>query len=482
MTVFDASQGRAGYAPLDATTYRWTLRASDVAAGAFALVLAIVLVPPTPGLFENAFAWHNFLGSGFALGALPALGLFLVMMEDLRASALVAHPYDHARRLLSATATGLLFHGCLAFLAGGQGGGAPTLIALWVLVPLLISVFNHALNAAYARWSDARQPLVLLGEEETLTRALTHLTRNPAAPLDILDALAITDEDIGPRDGRLLATLKLCVPHYPRETMFLLGRDRLSQEELADLRDFITDEGIKATLVIPDAARDAADRRATPGVTFRAFAPRGIGGDTIRRAAKRTLDIILAGSALALLSPFFLVIGLLIRADGGPAFFAHGRVGQNGRLFRCLKFRTMVQNADVKLANFLADNPEAADEWRQTQKLRNDPRITPVGAFLRKTSLDELPQLINVLRGEMSLVGPRPIVTDERPRYGRSLPYYLGVRPGITGLWQVSGRSSTTYRERVEFDVWYAQNWSLWLDLWIMVRTVPEVLARRGAC
>jgi exopolysaccharide production protein ExoY len=198
--------------------------------------------------------------------------------------------------------------------------------------------------------------------------------------------------------------------------------------------------------------------------------------------AKRALDIIGAGVGLVLLSPFFLIVALLVRADGGPAFFAHQRVGRGGKLFGCLKFRSMVINSQARLEALLANDPAARAEWEATRKLKNDPRITRIGRFLRSTSLDELPQLINVLRGEMSLVGPRPVQEAEIDRYyGASAAHYMAVRPGITGLWQVSGRSETSYESRVALDVAYVSRPSMIADLAILLRTPVAVLSRRGA-
>ncbi len=198
--------------------------------------------------------------------------------------------------------------------------------------------------------------------------------------------------------------------------------------------------------------------------------------------AKRALDIIGAGVGLLLLAPFFLIVALMLRADGGPAFFAHQRVGRGGKLFGCLKFRSMVIDSQARLETLLANDPAARAEWEATRKLKNDPRITPIGRFLRSTSLDELPQLINVLRGEMSLVGPRPVQEAEIDRYyGASAAHYMAVRPGITGLWQVSGRSETSYESRVALDVSYVSRPSLLADFSILLRTPVAVLSRRGA-
>lgn len=201
----------------------------------------------------------------------------------------------------------------------------------------------------------------------------------------------------------------------------------------------------------------------------------------VARVLKRGFDIVTASLLLFLGAPLMLAIALLIVRDGGPALFQHRRIGAGGKTFPCMKFRTMHIKADVMLKDILARDPAAAAEWAATQKLRDDPRITGIGQVLRKTSLDELPQLLNVLRGEMSLVGPRPIVTAEVAFYGTQIADYYEARPGITGLWQVSGRSDTSYPRRVQLDVWYVRNWTLWHDLAILLKTIPAVLQRRGA-
>lgn len=199
------------------------------------------------------------------------------------------------------------------------------------------------------------------------------------------------------------------------------------------------------------------------------------------RLLKRMFDLVAALLILLLLALPLLLIAIRIRQDGGPAIFAHRRVGQSGRMFPCYKFRTMHVDAERQLRELLARDPAARAEWDREFKLRNDPRITPIGQFLRKTSLDELPQLFNVIRGEMSLVGPRPIIEAELERYGDDMDYFLMVRPGMTGLWQVSGRNHVDYETRVYLDTWYVKNWSLWYDIAIMFKTVRVVLARDGA-
>ena len=201
----------------------------------------------------------------------------------------------------------------------------------------------------------------------------------------------------------------------------------------------------------------------------------------IGRGLKLGLDFVIAALALIFLSPLLLAIAVYVKCDGGPALYAQRRIGRGGRHFRCWKFRTMVVGAEQKLQALLASDPAAAAEWARTQKLTADPRVTGVGAVLRRTSLDELPQLLNVLGGDMSLVGPRPITDAEVERYADDIECYYAVRPGVTGLWQVSGRSETTYARRVQLDVRYVRNWSLLQDLSILLKTIPAVLLRRGA-
>ena len=204
--------------------------------------------------------------------------------------------------------------------------------------------------------------------------------------------------------------------------------------------------------------------------------------DPRRMLLKRGIDLFFTLTAGGFLFPALLFLAIAVRLDSsGPALFAHTRIGRNGKHFKVYKFRTMATNGDEILEKHLAENPESHAEWQETQKLKEDPRVTRMGKFLRKTSLDELPQLLNVLSGEMSLVGPRPIVDSEMEKYGEDYVLYTRVRPGITGLWQVSGRNDVTYEERVRLDHYYVCNWSVWLDILIIIRTIPEVLRCSGA-
>jgi Undecaprenyl-phosphate galactose phosphotransferase WbaP len=199
-------------------------------------------------------------------------------------------------------------------------------------------------------------------------------------------------------------------------------------------------------------------------------------------AAKRLLDIVGVLVLALVLSPLLVIVCLTLAHDRGPIIYRHTRTGRNGRTFGCLKFRTMIPNAEQVLRDLLHQNAELRVEWLRDRKLRNDPRITTIGRFLRRTSLDELPQLWNVLKGDMSLVGPRPVVHEEWAHYGSRLHHYLAAKPGVTGLWQVMGRSDCSYRRRVALDSYYVRKRSLILDIFILFQTIKVVLRGRGAC
>lgn len=197
---------------------------------------------------------------------------------------------------------------------------------------------------------------------------------------------------------------------------------------------------------------------------------------------KRVMDLAMAFPVLILTSPLLMVIYALLKVfDPGPALFTQQRIGRDGQIFLVYKFRTMRVDAAERLEHLLATDPRAAAEWAEFQKLRNDPRVTLLGRILRKSSLDELPQLLNIMRGEMSVIGPRPVTAAEMQRYGADVPFYTAARPGVLGLWQVKGRNSLTYTQRVAYDVEYVKTWSVWLDIKITLMAIPVVLLGKGA-
>ena len=197
---------------------------------------------------------------------------------------------------------------------------------------------------------------------------------------------------------------------------------------------------------------------------------------------KRGFDIVVASLILVVLAPFFVMLTILIKmTDPGPIIYQHSRVGYQGKQFSCVKFRTMVVDSESRLRTLLDADPAAREEWELHRKLKSDPRITPLGSLLRNSSADELPQLINVIRGDMSLVGPRPVVSEELEHYGEHAKLYLATRPGMTGSWQINGRSDVSYESRVAFDADYVRDWCLSTDLLILIRTVGAVIRQRGS-
>ena len=226
---------------------------------------------------------------------------------------------------------------------------------------------------------------------------------------------------------------------------------------------------------IQERNHKTVDHQFTHFSALRAKAP--CGGTT-----KRIFDFLLALSAIVILSPLLVCVAIAVRlSDGGPAFFGHTRIGFSGKTFKCWKFRSMIPNSDAVFKEYLVQNPDAAEEWRKNQKIQNDPRITRLGYFLRKYSIDELPQLFNILVGDMSFVGPRPIQRSEYEKYGFSLRHYLSTRPGLTGLWQISGRSNSTYQKRVVFDRYYVTHWRMLTDIALIIKTVPVAVTGSGS-
>jgi Undecaprenyl-phosphate galactose phosphotransferase WbaP len=262
----------------------------------------------------------------------------------------------------------------------------------------------------------------------------------------------------------------------------ILAISKKSQSELLQL---LTRHGgtFSRIIVIPELA-------GLPSLWVEATDINGILGLEIRqrlllpssKLMKRLIDLVLIFTLGAALLPLIVLISIAVKLTSrGPVFFGHRRYGKNGKPFMAWKFRSMVQNADEVLFEYLADHPILQEEWEWNHKLKNDPRITWIGRLLRHTSLDELPQLWNAFRQEMSLVGPRPIVQEEIHRYGEDFLLYQMVRPGITGLWQVSGRNNISYERRISLDSYYVRNWSIWLDLYVLARTVKVVLRGEGA-
>lgn len=408
----------------------------------------------------------------FILVLMPILGFLFGLYQTLPLP-----PHRELRSLfLSAS---MVFALLLLFLFAGKSSISYSRLALlggWGLSCLALPVWRFLARRWWIRRRWWGAPLIIL-DRSRRGRAFWHyLKRNPQYGLLPCDIMDLPDD----REG-LAATLESCARRYP-DAIALVLHDGAHTADGGYLS--LISRYFGKTLVVP---------RFDAGMQHFWLTPCDLGLHTgllvkqnlrsrWRRRLKRLLDLSVCLPLAALLLLPGLLIALAIRLDSpGPAIYRQRRLGQGGREIRICKFRTMVADADAALARYLDERPELRAEWERDHKLKQDPRITRVGAFLRKTSLDELPQLINVLVGEMSLVGPRPIVEGEKDKYGLVYENYCRVRPGVTGLWQVSGRNNTSYEERVAFDNYYVTNWSVWMDLWILGKTPFVVLTGYGA-
>ncbi len=352
------------------------------------------------------------------------------------------------------------------------------LVNTWLLAALLIPLGRFIARRSLDRLGTWRIPSLLVGTGGGTDHIRAALAADPALGYEIIDVIDPAAMQV-PQNGQLWR--QLCEKRGARFIILAL-----SDREMMTYGDLLSDlvwERLPFAVVpsLGGLPILGFDQLSFIGQDFMMLVTKNNLGQPMRRRVKFVSDFLMASVLMLACLPLFCLFSGLIGRDGGPVLFRHQRVGRGGKLFDCLKFRTMVPNAQQVLEAHLREHPEDAAEWQEHFKLRNDPRVTPIGRFLRSTSLDELPQLFNVLRGDMSLVGPRPVTEEELPYYGRDVMFYLEIRPGITGLWQVSGRSDTSYTQRVMFDTWYVKNWTLWHDVAILVKTIPVVFARKGA-
>jgi Undecaprenyl-phosphate galactose phosphotransferase WbaP len=417
-------------------------------------------------IMPNMVAW---IGLRAVLGLYPGYGLDQV--EELRrqtfallATLAIIVVFAFASKLDHSLGRLFLFTWCLVLL---------------LAAPAARSLVKRALMSA-GLWGKA---VVVLGPREAGAKTLDLLRKEwqlGFMPVGAFDDRAVPAGEGVPYREALTDAVKIAREYGVDTAVFAMPDTR--REQLVKLVN-LASTSFRYVIVMPDLG----------GVTNSTVIARNFAGNFAleikhnllfpwARRVKRALDLSFTIVGGLLISPLLIAIIILIELDSpGPVFYGHRRLGAGGKHFRCWKFRTMHTNAEQLLDRFLQSHPNLRAEWEQNFKLRDDPRVTRIGRFLRKTSLDELPQLWNVLRGEMSLVGPRPIVDAEIPKYGTVYEMYRRIRPGITGSWQVSGRSDTGYAERVKLDAYYVNNWSVWLDIVLLVRTVWSVVLGRGA-
>lgn len=439
------------------TELLWPTAVVDWKALATAMVCALFVAAPVVGLY-------------------PGIGLSAV--TELR------------RAGMAAACIGPVFV-AVSFLQPSRSLGVTfAIVATCFLLIACLSLFRRALRVALGRFAWWGQPALIVGEEAAAQNVYAHLLRNPGIglrPLGVVsdrpaDWQQATHEERAnhqPQANRLGSLSRLTTVARPLNRPWLIVA---AADDLPKVQRHLSRQLVDRVLVSRlDGSSNVWQRASAcldwPGEEI------GQGISPRLRPYKRAIDLTIALALIVPLLPLIGIIAALIRfSSPGPVIFKQERVGHRGSRFLCWKFRTMVCDGQRVLEDYLDANPERRVEWDRDHKLQHDPRVTAIGRLLRKTSLDELPQLWNVFRGEMSLVGPRPILANEIPDFGADFAAFCSVLPGITGLWQVSGRNETTYAEHVELDGFYARHWSLWLDLHILMMTFKVVLLRQGAC
>jgi Undecaprenyl-phosphate galactose phosphotransferase WbaP len=394
------------------------------------------------------------------------------------------HPVVELRQAVKVNTVAFLAVAMASPFARGSLAAGAFLVAGWLCSVVLVPFGRVLTRKLCSRLSWWGYPALIISSgaaAERVVRSLMKSTKSGLRPAAVID---VTSTVTAPVEGVRALDARSVLP-FLRENSIRYGVVSLPDMSRGDVTDVLEyySARIPHLLLVSNLGE-------LPSLWNSALSCGGINGVELRnglmlalpRLVKRTIDVVVASLGLVASLPLFAVLALLVKCtSSGSAFFSHTRIGLEGKLFKAWKFRTMYRDGDRILQDHFARNPAARDEWEREQKLREDPRVTPVGRVLRRLSLDELPQIWNVLKGEMSLVGPRPIVNAEVEKYGNVFPLYTGVKPGISGLWQVSGRNDTTYEQRVALDRYYVRNWSPWLDVYILAKTVSVVLKRHGA-
>lgn len=450
---------------------------TDMGILSFALAASAGLRHAFGGDYPLSLYWH----------LLPLLALFPMLYALFGLyPAIVYNPVIELRRLSAATTMVFLILSVMTFLLRvGEVYSRLVFFGAWSLALILVPLARSGLRLRLAKSEWWGYPTAVFGAGETGRRIVHTLLSHPELGFRLKAIIDIEQSEVksvrgvpvyqGMEDvavvsaGACISHAILAMPELPRARLLAV----LESQAQAFPHLFIVPD-LDGLSSLGIETRDLC-RQLTLEVRRSLLLP----GPQI---AKRVMDVTVATLSAVPLLPVMAVIYLLLKlGSSGPALYYQTRIGRGGKIFRIWKFRSMVHDAQTILEQHLAQHPELREEWERDHKLKNDPRITRLGRFLRKTSLDELPQLWNVVRGDMSLVGPRPIVQREVAKYGEGFCLYKQVLPGITGMWQVSGRNDTSYNERVSLDAYYVRNWSPWLDIYLLSRTVRVVLAGSGA-
>jgi Undecaprenyl-phosphate galactose phosphotransferase WbaP len=414
-----------------------------------------------------------------------AAGFFLLNFELGLYPGVRLSPVEELRRLVvSVTCMFTVWAIGIAALRGAMNVQWVYLLAVYFTCLLALPVCRHTLRQLLGRWTNWGIPVLVCGDDPATVRLYQWLSDNHQLGMRPLGVIADPEAiNAGAEDKWYLGSWEQVQQIASERGVYwavVLPPENKHEAISALITDYLYTIPHVHVLSEITGLPDHWNPQQIDGLT-------GIHLQQnlmlpLPRLTKRIMDLAAALLGGIVMLPLFFYLAVAVKMSSrGPIVYSHERLGRNGRHFKAWKFRTMFQDADRVLEHYLEDHPELMEEWERDHKLKFDPRVTRIGRFLRKTSLDELPQLWNVIRGDMSLVGPRPIVDAEIVKYGPFYGLYTMVKPGITGLWQVSGRNNTTYDERVQFDAYYVRNWSPWLDLYLLLRTIRIVLFAKGA-
>jgi len=423
---------------------------------------------------------------GFYLHLYPIIGIFIAAFFVCGLyPGILLHPAEEVRRVFYCAsslftliaATAFLFHNAATY-------SRSVFLITWAAVAPFVLLARYIARRRFAAESWFGVAAVVFGSGPVAKRVIRSL-QDPKLGIRITGVLTdgqpnTWEADLPPIVGSLSSASEIAANHAASYAIIVLP-----EKSSAEISQIIRCRciGFERVLFVPDlpgiCSLGISAREISGSVGFEVAQPLFHAG---ARAVKRVTDLLLSAFGLMLLAPLMLTLAAIIKITSrGPVFFRNKRYGLGGTMFHVLKFRTMVTNGDEVLETYFKVHPDQSLHWQMHHKLKKDPRVTRIGRWLRRFSIDELPQLINVLSGEMSLVGPRPILPEEVEKYGVSYNTYARVRPGMTGLWQVSGRNNTAYEERISFAEYYVHNWSIWLDLYTLARTVRVVFTGDGA-
>jgi Undecaprenyl-phosphate galactose phosphotransferase WbaP len=441
-------------------------------------------------MFGIAVLWRHYLNPRYSLTSyLEFIPMLLMVVGAFWIQglypAVLLHPAEEMRRVFVSITTVFLVMSCGAFLwRNGEDYSRSVFLVTWAAGSPMVLLVRYLVRRYCKQFDWWGVTAIILGSGPAAQRVARTL-RDGRWGVKVIGLLSDDPLQSMPADLPQVLGPISAAPGYAKDRISQYAVIAMSNKTSHEVRHLIQDwcHGFRHILLVPDM----------PGICSLGIATREVGGEVAFEmpqrlfqrgpaVAKRSLDFLLSLSGLLLLSPLFLLLALAVKLSSkGPVFYGQSRYGRDGKIFKAYKFRSMHPDADKILPEYLARHPEDLFEWQRDHKLKNDPRVTPIGKWLRRLSLDELPQLWNVMRGQMSLVGPRPIVKAEIEKYGRRFGLYSRVRPGITGLWQVSGRNNTTYDERIAMDEYYVHNWSVWFDTYLLLRTVKTILHGEGA-